>query len=148
MFQPTSGDTLKRVLDGGFLGGLFRFSLGHRIDTRGKELAGFAVPFPGLRQRNIGILSQRHQLLFAFKPIGPALELPAGRLAPEVKPASITHAVGFIRSFGPFDLRIGQSGHAIPPRSRKVHPPGEQNTPKSTPIKTRLHLDAHGRIKV
>ena len=40
-----------------------------------------------------------------------APELPAGRLDPEVESAPIPHAVGFFRRLGPFNLRIGQSGH-------------------------------------
>ena len=72
----------EKSFDGGLFGCFLGLALCHWIDTRSKELTGFAVPLSGLRQRNIGILSQRHQLLFAVKPIGPAPELPAGRLDP------------------------------------------------------------------
>jgi hypothetical protein len=147
MRQPLCGHALEGIFDRYFLCGLLDLPLRHRVNGCSQQLARLGVAFPGQRQRNIGVFPKGHELFLAAKPIGPAPELPAGRLDPEVKSSSIAHAVGSFRRLGFFNLRICQSGHPIPPRSRKVHPLKKQNTPKSTPGRTRLHLDAPGRRK-
>ena len=77
---------------------------------------------------------------------GPSGE--GGALDPEVKAASIAKAVCLFCRFGPFDLRICQSGHARSSPLKKIPPLQNKNTPKSTPVKrgcTWMHLDAERR---
>jgi hypothetical protein len=148
MLQPLCGYALEGVLDRDFLCGLLGLPLRHRVNAGRQQLAGLGVAFSRLRQRNIWIFAQGHELFLALKPIGPAPQLPAGRLDPEVESASIAHAVGFFRRLGPFDLRIGQSGHAIPPRQEKYTHFKNRIHPKVHPPKhgcTWMHLDAERR---
>jgi hypothetical protein len=147
MLQPLCGNALEGVLGCYFLCGLLGFSLRHRVNASRQQLPRLGVAFSGLRQRNVRILAQGHELFLAVKPVCPTPQLSARWRNPEVKSASVVQTVGLFLRLGFFDFSVGQRHFVRNLRFWKIPPPQNKNTPNSTPCQTRLHLDASGSRK-